>query len=314
MAGAGERASIRSAPDARCARALLLAAGRLRVPRRARRHPGARRGRRGDRPGAARGQRQPRRGLRDQPARQGDPRGGRGQGRRLPRLRPARGDLRREHDLAELHALAHRRARASQPATRSSSPRSTTTAASRRGSSSPHDRDLVVRHVELHDDTTLDFDDLERKLGAAHAGGGVRLGVQRRRHDRRRPPGLRAGPRGRRAGLGRRRPLRRPRADRRARDRRRRADLLAVQVLRAAPGDGLRPAPRCSRPGGRTRRARRRPRRSGRRFETGTLPYELLAGFNATIDYLDSIGGFDGDRPLRARARRAVPGRRSPTR
>jgi len=31
----------------------------------------------------------------------------------------------------------------------------------------------------------------------------------------------------------------------------------------------------------------------GRRFETGTLPYELLAGFNATIDYLDSIGGFD---------------------
>jgi cysteine desulfurase family protein (TIGR01976 family) len=31
----------------------------------------------------------------------------------------------------------------------------------------------------------------------------------------------------------------------------------------------------------------------GRRFETGTLPYELLAGFNATIEYLVSIGGFD---------------------
>ena len=29
----------------------------------------------------------------------------------------------------------------------------------------------------------------------------------------------------------------------------------------------------------------------GRRFETGTLAYELLAGFSATIDYLDSIGG-----------------------
>ncbi len=29
----------------------------------------------------------------------------------------------------------------------------------------------------------------------------------------------------------------------------------------------------------------------GRRFETGTLPYELLAGFSATIDYLDSLGG-----------------------
>jgi selenocysteine lyase/cysteine desulfurase len=31
----------------------------------------------------------------------------------------------------------------------------------------------------------------------------------------------------------------------------------------------------------------------GRRFATGTLPYELLAGFNATIAYLDSIGGFE---------------------
>jgi cysteine desulfurase family protein (TIGR01976 family) len=30
----------------------------------------------------------------------------------------------------------------------------------------------------------------------------------------------------------------------------------------------------------------------GRKFETGTLPYELLAGFNAAIDYLESIGGF----------------------
>ena len=30
----------------------------------------------------------------------------------------------------------------------------------------------------------------------------------------------------------------------------------------------------------------------GRSFETGTQSYELLAGFNATIDYLDSIGGF----------------------
>ncbi len=30
----------------------------------------------------------------------------------------------------------------------------------------------------------------------------------------------------------------------------------------------------------------------GRRFSTGTLPYELLAGFNATLAYLDSLGGF----------------------
>jgi len=31
----------------------------------------------------------------------------------------------------------------------------------------------------------------------------------------------------------------------------------------------------------------------GRRFETGTLPYELLAGFRATIAYLESLGGMD---------------------
>lgn len=30
---------------------------------------------------------------------------------------------------------------------------------------------------------------------------------------------------------------------------------------------------------------------TGRKFETGTLAYELLAGFNATTNYLDSIGG-----------------------
>src|SRR5476649_216861 len=31
----------------------------------------------------------------------------------------------------------------------------------------------------------------------------------------------------------------------------------------------------------------------GRRFETGTAPYELLAGFSAAIAYLDSLGGMD---------------------
>jgi len=30
---------------------------------------------------------------------------------------------------------------------------------------------------------------------------------------------------------------------------------------------------------------------TGRKFETGTLPYELLAGFSATVAYLDTIGG-----------------------
>src|SRR5437762_1489563 len=31
----------------------------------------------------------------------------------------------------------------------------------------------------------------------------------------------------------------------------------------------------------------------GRRFEVGTAPYELLAGFSATLAYLDSIGGME---------------------
>ena len=34
----------------------------------------------------------------------------------------------------------------------------------------------------------------------------------------------------------------------------------------------------------------------GRRFETGTAPYELLAGFSAAVSYLDSLGGLE---PLR---------------
>ena len=34
----------------------------------------------------------------------------------------------------------------------------------------------------------------------------------------------------------------------------------------------------------------------GRRFEAGTAPYELLAGFDATVAYLESIGGMDAIR------------------
>ena len=57
--------------------------------------------------------------------------------RPLPRLLARRGDVRREHDLAVVRALAHRRRAASRPETRSSSRASTTTATSRRGSSWP---------------------------------------------------------------------------------------------------------------------------------------------------------------------------------
>ncbi|MBV9800854.1 MAG: cysteine desulfurase-like protein [Solirubrobacterales bacterium] len=47
----------------------------------------------------------------------------------------------------------------------------------------------------------------------------------------------------------------------------------------------------------------------GRRFATGTPPFELLAGVNATFDYLDSIGGFDAIRPYeRALGQRFLDG------
>ena len=50
----------------------------------------------------------------------------------------------------------------------------------------------------------------------------------------------------------------------------------------------------------------------GRRFETGTLPYELLAGFSATIAYLDSLGGMtavrDYERPLGEHFLASLPG------
>lgn len=49
----------------------------------------------------------------------------------------------------------------------------------------------------------------------------------------------------------------------------------------------------------------------GRGFETGTLPYELLAGFRATIAYLDSLGGLaplrDYERSLGAQLLAGLP-------
>ena len=49
----------------------------------------------------------------------------------------------------------------------------------------------------------------------------------------------------------------------------------------------------------------------GKRFETGTLPYELLAGFVAAVEYIDSLG-WDDDRRLGARARASSSSRGCP--
>jgi cysteine desulfurase family protein (TIGR01976 family) len=154
------------------------------------------------------------------------------------------------------------------------------------------DRDLVVRRVELHDDTTLDYGDLERKLSArtrvvafAWASNAVGTVV-----DAQRVCEL-----AHRAGAL--------------------AWIDAVHYAAHAPIDVRRigadvlicsPYKFCGPHLGvaygraevieRWRPYKARPAPTtplGRRFETGTQPYELLAGFNATIDYLDSIGGFD---------------------
>jgi len=154
-----------------------------------------------------------------------------------------------------------------------------------------HDKDLVVRHVELHDDTTLDFDDLQRKLGPrtrvvafAWASNAVGTIVDARRacqlaheagalawidavhYAAHEPVDVR--------DIG--------------------ADVLICSPYKfCGPHLGLAYGraevteswrPYKARPSAVTP--------LGRRFETGTMPYEVLAGFNATIDYLDSIGGF----------------------
>jgi selenocysteine lyase/cysteine desulfurase len=50
----------------------------------------------------------------------------------------------------------------------------------------------------------------------------------------------------------------------------------------------------------------------GRRFEVGTAPYEILAGFSATISYLESIGGMEAiaayERELGRRFLDGLPG------
>jgi len=159
-----------------------------------------------------------------------------------------------------------------------------------------HDLDLVVRHIELKDDTTLDYDDLEAKLSdrtrvvafawASNAvgtlvdaqrvcalahGAGALAWIDAVHYAAHEPIDV--------AQVG--------------------ADVLLCspykfcgphlgvafgreQVLERWRPYKVRPAP--STP-------------LGRRFETGTPPFELLAGFNAAIDYLDSIGGFEAVRP-----------------
>src|ERR1700760_4443725 len=154
-----------------------------------------------------------------------------------------------------------------------------------------HDRGLVVRHIELNDDTTLDFDDLERKLGprtrvVAFAWASNAIGtivdaerVCRLAHDAGALAWIDA------VHYAAHEPI-----DVRAVG----ADVLICSPYKfCGPHLGMAYGKAEVTSHWRPYKARPAPTDPlGRRFNTGTLPYELLAGFNAAIDYLDSIGGF----------------------
>jgi cysteine desulfurase family protein (TIGR01976 family) len=154
-----------------------------------------------------------------------------------------------------------------------------------------HDKNLVVRHVGLNDDTTLDVGDLERKLGPrtrvvafAWASNAVGTVVDARRvcelaHDAGAIAWVDA------VHYAAHEPI----------------DVreIGADVLICSPykfcGPHLGVAYGRAEVVERWRPYKARPAPTeplGRRFETGTLPYELLAGFNAAIDYLESVGSF----------------------
>jgi cysteine desulfurase family protein (TIGR01976 family) len=154
-----------------------------------------------------------------------------------------------------------------------------------------HDNGLVVRHVGLHDDTTYDFDDLQRKLGprtrvVAFAWASNAVGTVT---DARRVCAL-AHEAGALAWIDAVHYAAHEPIDVREVG----ADVLLCSPYKfCGPHLGLAFGRAEVIEGWRPYKARPAPATPlGRRFETGTQPYELLAGFNATIDYLESIGGF----------------------
>jgi cysteine desulfurase family protein (TIGR01976 family) len=171
-----------------------------------------------------------------------------------------------------------------------------------------HDKDLVVRHVGLNDDTTLDFDDLASKLGPrtkvvafAWASNAVGTIVDARRvcqmaHEAGALAWIDAVHYAAHEPID----VREVGAD----------VLICSPYKYCGPHLGLAYGRAEVIEQWRPYKARPAPGNPlGRRFETGTLPYELLAGFSATIDYLDSIGGFAAIAPYeRALGQRFLDG------
>jgi cysteine desulfurase family protein (TIGR01976 family) len=171
-----------------------------------------------------------------------------------------------------------------------------------------HDRDLVVKSIELRDDTTLDYEDLASKLNPrtrvvafAWASNAVGTIVDAARvcsmaHDAGALAWVDA------VHYAAHEPI-----DVRAID----ADVLICSPYKyCGPHLGVAYGRASVLETWRPYKVRPAPMNPlGRRFETGTQPYELLAGFNATIDYLDSIGGFQAIVPYeRALGQRFVDG------
>jgi cysteine desulfurase family protein (TIGR01976 family) len=153
------------------------------------------------------------------------------------------------------------------------------------------DRDLVLKHVELHPDTTYDFDDLRAKLSdrtrvvafawASNAVGTVTDAAEvcRIAHEAGALAWIDA------VHYAAHEPI-----DVRAID----ADVLLCSPYKwCGPHLGMAYAREAVSSQWRPYKALPAPNDPlGRRFAAGTLPYELLAGLNATFEYLDSIGGF----------------------
>ena len=153
-----------------------------------------------------------------------------------------------------------------------------------------HDLGIVVRFVEVTDDMALDYDDLS---GSSATGRAWSPSRSPRTRSARRPTCAGSSSSPTRAGAlawadavhyGPHGPI----------------DVAAwdVDVLICSPykfygphlGRRVRQARSARGAGARTRCGRRRTSRSAHRFELGTLQHELLAGFVAAVDYIDSLG------------------------
>ncbi len=171
-----------------------------------------------------------------------------------------------------------------------------------------HDKDLTVKHIELREDTTLDYEDLEAKLSprtriVAFAWASNAIGtlvdaarISRIAHSVGALAWVDA------VHYAAHEPIDVNDID---------ADVLICSPYKfCGPHLGMAYGRASVLETWRPYKARPAPMDPlGRRFATGTLPHELLAGLNATIDYLDSIGGFEVIRPYeRALGQRFLDG------